>query len=238
MLLKDAIERVRDELGYWPGAMFYSGRSALAHPSEFYFLGFNPHGYKDEPDLKKEVDEWLVNPSMEVHSAFDRGWKEDGSCTLYQIAVRHLFQTLGLTNSNVPSSNLIFMSAPSEQDLMRLAEERLGLSWWALAEKCWAVHENVIATVRPKYILCLGNKTNEFVAGKLGAKKPYNHIGIYKQSGTDRRLAWATSGSRDEGEPVVFGLAHPSRKGGWVPARNSPVEWVKGVVDATNYWSK
>lgn len=150
-----------------PGKVFYSGRAAFAQSSQLYVLGANPGG-----DPINYPAETVGNHTHQVLAELPDYWSayrdeiwEGALPGTYGMAPRvlHLFHQLGLQPDLVPASNLIFVRSRREEQI----KERKA----ALAELCWAFHANVIAVLRPKVILCLGDTAGKYVRMKLGASQ-------------------------------------------------------------------
>ncbi len=134
------------------GGILYSGHETLT-PGAVYLLGFNPGGTGGK-SLGLNIDSMLSNTD---NSYLDEVWENGkGECAKgeapLQKRVQWVLESIGLNPKEVCASNLIFLQSRQANDIS-----------YALAEKCWPVHEAILNIVQPKLIIAFGNsKTSPF----------------------------------------------------------------------------
>lgn len=167
MGIEQFIQFIPSKLLAESGKVFYSGRAAFREPEPLYILGANPGGapenYKEETVgshtekvIKSLPDDW---------SAYrDEVW-ENAPPGTHGLAPRvlHLFHSLKLTPGRVPASNLVFVRSRREEDIHDRQR--------ALADICWPFHAQIIETLRPRVVLCLGATAGRYVQRKLDATR-------------------------------------------------------------------
>lgn len=190
------------------GKVFYSGRSAFAHRSPLYVLGVNPGGapenYPTETVgnhtrlvLEELPDDW---------SAYrDEVW-EGAAPGTYGMAPRvlHLLRQLTLKPDKVPATNLIFVRSRSEACIRQ--------RWTALADLCWPLHACIIATLRPRVILCLGGTVGKYACKRLAASRL---VGQFVERNNRR---WKSQVFEDASGLRIVVATHPSRADWSAPA--------------------
>jgi hypothetical protein len=129
----------------------------------------------------------------------------------HQKNVKHIMSQLGLKPKETFATNLVFVESDDIPTLKREPFFRDNV------DACWQVHKKMLAEIRPKYIVCLGNGENDS-AYSLVRKKAYdvkNEKPSDKKVGRCRAFKKFVGGFHfDEGEPldvIVVGVLHPSR---------------------------
>jgi hypothetical protein len=196
------------------GQILYSGIEML-QPGDFYFVGFNPAA----DGTNVPLDEISLN--RQNWSAYTcQCWMDRGECKLaschntgqakHQRNVQHIMKQLELAPQTTFATNLMFVESRNISEIKK--ESRSGL-----LNCCWQVHKKLLAIIRPKYIVCLGNgetdssfsSFRERAFGIKGEKLSVEKIGRY--------FAFKSFvGKFDLGEGVplqatVIGVLHPSR---------------------------
>ena len=201
-----------------PGGILYSAAKTL-RPGSLYIMGLNPGGDPENSkshNIGTSLDQLPQRTSNAyIDEAWDRGSHplEKGQAPLQKRMV-FLAQSLGCALEGVCATTLIFMQTRSARDL------QFGRD----AERCWPVHEMMLAMVRPKLILAFGNS----------AISPYGYLRQVHASATEVRFpaghgSWQckTFTTQISGATVtVIGLPHLSR---YSPLdKPGLVKWLKG----------
>jgi hypothetical protein len=160
----------------------------------------NPGG---SPDLQaadtigRQIDDVLTQTVAEWSAYCDESWlgRKAGEAT-FQKRVRHLLARLGLDPRRTPSSNLIFVRSS------RLATLDGGID--AHVTSCWKFHEQVIARLATRVVICLGVSTGEAVRQRTGADRP---IAVFEEANARR---WKSSLHCNDEGLLVASLTHPS----------------------------
>ena len=182
------------------GKVFYSGRQAFSAPSSLYVLGLNPGGDPEKlstDSIAKQAD-WVSAIAPEDWSAYrDESWQEKppGRHGM-QPRVLHLFRSIGLQPGAVPSSNLVFVRSRRERDIAS--------SFGQLADMCWPFHRFVIATLRPKVVLCFGQRAGGYIRRQTEA------IDQYACFTENNNRKWQTKAYRSAKGLKVIVTTHPS----------------------------
>jgi hypothetical protein len=200
-MIESIAAHIDRELWKESGKVFYSGRGAFSGPACVYVLGFNPGGdpaSRTDETVGGHTERVLFQAPADWSAYYDEVWKERakraGEAPL-QRRMRHLLSGLSLDPRRVPASNLIFTRSRRSA--------RLG-NTDKLIERCWPVHEAVLAMLRPKALICFGIETGELVITRLGATREFVPFKEQNDRGWQSR-AWETPTGL-----LVFGLSHPS----------------------------
>ena len=134
------------------GGILYSAAKTLG-PGKLYIMGLNPGGDPENSthNIGKSLDQL---PQRTSNAYIDEAWDnrsrkhEKGQAPL-QRRIDFLAQSFGCAIEDVCATNLIFMQTHSARDLEFNRD----------AERCWPVHEMMLAMVRPKLILAFGNSS-------------------------------------------------------------------------------
>jgi hypothetical protein len=197
------------------GQLLYSGIETL-RPGDFYFVGFNPAADGTNPILHKiQLDrrQWSAyKQQCWSHPHCNETCPKAGQAP-HQKRVRSMMSALGLIPERTFATNLIFVESRN------VAEIKKEIRMNGLFEYCWRVHEKILAVVRPKYIVCLGNgeSGSAFSLVRRRAKSIRNvipggnkvegqkHVGLKSFDGT-----FALTNAADL-DARVIGVPHPSR---------------------------
>jgi hypothetical protein len=171
-------------------------------------MGFNPGG-----DDKTSVIESLDNLTENYCSYVDECWRNccEENCQQrdhygkhrHQRNVRELAMLLGRSIRCVFAANAIFIRSKTQSDLQESPKQ--------LFEKCWPIHQRFLSIVKPRVILCLGNKEDLSAFALLRERleiKP-NQI----QSHGYVKM-FSSSITVSDGETInshIIGVRHPSR---------------------------
>ena len=183
------------------GKVFYSGRNAFSSPCPIYMLGVNPGGAPDnylEETVGIHTRSVLQEFSDDWSAYRDESW-EGAVPGTYGMAPRvlHLLQRLGMSPGSVPASNLVFVRSAREAHIKRS-------DMATMADACWPFHEKVIASLKPRVVLCFGQTAGKYVRGKLGANRV---TGQFVEQNDRRWRSESFSGARG---PNVVVVTHPS----------------------------
>jgi hypothetical protein len=208
-------ERLKDQ----SGKVFYSGRTAFSEPSDLYVLGMNPGGDPNDPnETSVRQHTKLVlngNPSWSAYS--DESWKGRPAGTFgMQPRVLHLFDRIGRDPRRTPCSNLIFVRSRRIEGLAGNITELTGV--------CWPFHQEVIARLQPRVVICLGDDAGKLVRRRLNANMV---VGEFVEN-NDRR--WASRAYKNPSGLFVLSLTHPSIAD-WTNPSSDPSGLVKEVLN-------
>jgi hypothetical protein len=135
------------------GCILYSSATTL-RPGAVYLIGLNPGldpDGLDDPDIQAHIKNL---PSKASNSYIDAEWDRGRpGQDKFQRRVVWLLQSLGYNPREVCASNLIFRRSSGEADC----------GYPETAHRCWPVHRLILRTVRPRLILCLGNRPYEYL---------------------------------------------------------------------------
>lgn len=198
--LEQAADLIPRELMEHSGKVFYSGRESFESQAMLYVLGLNPGG-KGQPTAKDSVGghtEWTLSQAPSNWSAYrDESWggKPPGTRKM-QPRILHMMRRVGLDPGQVPASNVVFLRSARGDDL--------GSSFDRLADLCWPFHDHVLKMLRPKAILCLGQKAGKYVRLRVGANE---HLATFVEANArnwESHLFGAADGTK------VIVATHPS----------------------------
>ena len=201
------------------GRVFCSGRAAFGSECDLYILGFNPGGDPNsmEESSVRAHSRYVLHDAPDLWSAYsDESWKgrPPGQHGM-QPRMLHLFERLGHDPRGVPASNLIFKRAPRAAQLEGDAR--------VIEDLCWQFHAAVLAELRPKVVLCLGNQTGERVRRRLGAD---HLVGQFVEANLRR---WMSTAHRSRSGLTVVSLTHPSIAD-WTNPASDPTPLVREVM--------
>ena len=200
------------------GAVFYSGRSAWAKPSDLYFLGLNPHG--TDHTISDSLKSSITNRSEELSAYKDEDWGKGAGKYPLQLNILHMCRVLGVDPRSLPASNLFFVGSSGFKEIRKEA--------WRLAALCMPFHEAVIKRLGVKVLICLGTFADLFLTEMFELpQKPFSEM---NNPETGHWIGWARR--RADGL-VVACLQHPSawNRPDWLQPSNDPTYWLRGVVD-------
>lgn len=182
------------------GSVFYSGRAAFGSTSPLYVLGLNPGG---SPNLQADHTvarhmEKVIRDEPDDWSAYrDESWQNRPKGTSgMQPRVLHMMRSVGLGPGEVPASNLVFQRSSRENSLQGRFDE--------MADACWRFHDEVIARLRPRVILCFGATAGAYLRRRLRAE---TQVGEFVEQNNRR---WCSRSFRGTGGVVVVVATHPS----------------------------
>lgn len=197
------------------GAVFYSGKNAFQGEKHLYILGLNPGGsdIDNKRTIESHINFVLSNPNPNWSEYKDESWglyRPKGTHGL-QPRILHLFNNIGVSPYDIPSSNLCFVRSRTENLISK------DLPYYM--EQCWKFHEKVISELGIRVVLCFGKTTGRFVCYKLAA-----HEFIESISEKNRR-AWKSSAYKNQRGQVIIIATHPSRAD-WTNPLSDPSELV------------
>ncbi len=184
------------------GQLLYSGIDTL-RPAKFYFVGFNPA--KDDSNLPLcsvplNRRRWSAyTQQCWYHPQCERTICPDFKTRPHQQRVQRIMRELGLQPEETFASNLIFVESRSAEEMCDLA----------LFEDCWRVHTKMLAVVRPKFIVCLGNG-ERLSAFSLVRKKAHRREKDRKYKNFKSFVAIFGLDDGLELTTTVVGVRHPS----------------------------
>lgn len=200
-MIEELASRIPQQLAYRSGKVFYSGRTAFSNTSPIYLLGVNPGG-SPETHVGETVGSHtysVLHTLPDDWSAYrDESWKGSTPGT-HGMAPRvlHLLQRLGLNPGSVPASNLVFVRSAREAHI-----ERAEMA--AMADACWPFHQQVIARLQPRVLVCFGQTAGNYVRRRLGAAQMIDQF-VERNNRRWRSLTFLGAG----GVKVVV-ATHPS----------------------------
>ena len=199
-MIESIAARIDPRLRKVSGKVFYSGRVAFSGTASVYVLGGNPGGdpgVKAAETVGAHTEVVLADAPAEWSAYCDESWggRRIGDAPL-QRRLQHLLSSLDLDPRRVPASNLVFTRSRRSADL------RVDID--TLIEMCWPVHQAVLATLRPKALICFGVGIGERVRRRLDARQ---HIGSFEEQNGRR---WQSHAWKTLTGLMVFGLTHPS----------------------------
>ena len=213
-MIEDFAKNIPSHLQHKSGIVFYSGRAAFSGRRELYILGLNPGG--DPIKQACETVAWhtfkVLNEKPDTWSEYsDESWGDNppGKYRM-QLRIQHLLKNLDLKPGEVPSSNIVFERSRKASDIV---------NWQQLTEACWPFHCAVIRQLQPRVILCLGEKTANFIRKKTRA---HNLIDCFVEN-NDRR--WKSICFANHEGLKVIRVAHPSRAN-WKNPKADPSDLV------------
>lgn len=195
------------------GQILYSGIDTL-RPGDFYFVGFNPAADGTNPRLC-EVPLDRQHWSAYTQQCWKHKHEESAVCSdagraPHQRRVQGIMAELGLQAEETFAANLIFVESRNTEEIKE--EIRNGLF-----ETCWQVHQKMLAVVRPKYIVCLGNGESDSAFSFVREKAADIKEEKLSKEKVGRYVAFKTFVGKfelDDGLDLaakVIGVLHPSR---------------------------
>jgi hypothetical protein len=214
-LLKEMLTHDACQLGWVP----YSGLDTLK-PGPYYFMAYNPRTDPANRPLLETTNnarDWSAYTQQCWQCPQERCEHMDAAGRLnqrepHQNRVIELAGLLGKRPECIFSANAIFVQSPKAKDLQNPE---------GLWRKCWAVHQEFLAIVRPKWIICLGNgkEQSSFQLMRQKAEKPEPKVSnpCHADRPPDYRMGKLIRACFDIGETSllenvnVLGVPHPSR---------------------------
>jgi len=184
------------------GQILYSGIDTLRR-GDFYFTGFNPAADGTNPRLCEvplDRQHWSAyTQQCWKHADCDPECDDIGNAQL-QKRVQGVMSELRLNPEQTFATNLIFVES-------RTAEE---IYDEVLFEACWSVHKKMLAEIKPKYIVCLGNgeMLSAFSLVRRKAEKTES------EARKDKFKSFVGTLHLDDGYRLtarVIGVRHPAR---------------------------
>jgi hypothetical protein len=209
LLIECLSEQIRSQ---WKGQVLYSGIDTIKR-GPFYFLGLNPRSDSanvflcDEPLNRTHWSAYTQQCWRHPDCNRDRcpGFRLDD----HQQRVQNVMRELRIEPEKTFATNFIFVES---EDTERLKKDPL---FNVYKEKCWQVNKRLLATVKPEYIICLGNDKADSAFSYLywEATRKDN----LKVQGTHRDLTYRkrfdATFTLDDGDSLrarVIGIKHPS----------------------------
>ena len=189
------------------GQFLYSGIDTLKR-GDFYFVGFNPAKDGSNPklaDVRFDRLDWSAYTQQCWYCNLSIGCGLTTDCgravrKLHQRQVVRIMDELGLRPEETFAANLVFVESRSAIEVCNDA---------FLLTSCWQVHKEMLATVRPKYIVCLG-KGNYRSAFALIRREDQEQTKVIVKSGFKKFVATFDLGDRAPLTAMVIGVRHPS----------------------------
>jgi hypothetical protein len=188
------------------GQILYSGIDTLK-PGDFYFLGFNPAKDGTNPALSAlpfDRHKWSAYVDQCWYCGSPTGCRKAGE-RLHQRQVRRTMkEDLRLIPEETFATNLIFVESHTAKEIYSES----------LREICWGVHKKLLAKIRPKCIVCLGNgeDLSAFSVLRKIAKDKTETKTQPASNGTFKGFAGTFDlGDGNPLKPKVVGVRHPSR---------------------------
>ena len=142
------------------GSVLYSGNETITS-GDWYFLGSNPGGHDDEKGLDTVENQLLKENKPE---SFNEYFEGDWTNSLHQDNIKNFFSDLNLNLKEILSTNLCFVRSPMEGKYKSLSENKTPRQQrHEDNERCWTVHEYLFSEVKPKYIICNGTTSRDFI---------------------------------------------------------------------------
>jgi hypothetical protein len=196
------------------GQILYSGIDTL-RPGKFYFIGFNPKRDGTNPILcneqldRKDWSAYTRQCWTHPHQDCPPGCRKIGNADL-QKRVQGIMSELGLRAEMTFATNLIFVES---QDTKEIKADPFFETY---LESCWRVHRKMLAEIRPKFVVCLGNgKTDSAFSFLL---KKASRIEDYREeftAGNDakyrKRFVGSLQDIATDFRPTLIGVRHPAR---------------------------
>lgn len=203
------------------GQILYSGIETLERSQpDYYFLGFNPAADGTNPTLQSLIrsEFQLCRRNWSAYTA--QCWThEAGKCPSdpcpsagrkpHQRRVQKIMRELGIRPEETLAANLIFVES---EDIKQLKTDPI---FDACAQTCWRVHEGIIAAVRPKCIVCLGNGESDSAYSFVRAR-----CKVIREKKSDEKVGSCSAFKAFHGELhlcsaepfvlTVVGVLHPS----------------------------
>lgn len=221
-MIEEFARLIPEDLRGRSGSVFYSGRRAFSRPSPLYILGLNPGG--DVDGQRSETVEWHTRKVLfelpALWSAYrDESWRGAPPGTRgMQPRVLHLLERVGLSPDEVPASNIVFSRSSRERTFKGRVNK--------VAEACWSFHQSVIASLKPKVILCFGRTAASFVCDRL---KAHSLVDEFVEENARR---WRSRTFVNAHGTSVISAAHPSIAD-WTCSATDPSRLVVRALAAT-----
>lgn len=203
-MIEELASSIPRELADVSGRVFYSGRDAFQLGRNVYLLGYNPAGDPNAlvADTVQRHTKIVLEDRPSNWSAYRdeswtsrNNWQPPGTAT-FQPVILQLIHSLGLDPGSVPSSNLVFARSARSAHLNSQTD---------LEHLCWPFHLKVIASIRPRFIICFGLNTGNIVCRLLGANKQIDRF----EEPNNRR--WMSDARISVDGRIVFTVTHPSQ---------------------------
>jgi len=142
------------------GSVLYSGDQTIKK-GDWYFLGSNPGGHDDENGIDTIENQLLkTEKPKDFNEYFEGEWTNSD----HQVNIQNFFLDLNLNLREILSTNLCFVRSPMESKYRSLSDQKTPRQQRNEDnEKCWMVHEYLLSEVKPKYIICNGTTSREFI---------------------------------------------------------------------------
>lgn len=210
------------------GSVLGASASTL-RPGRFYIIGLNPggdptmHGQTIRQSLRgpdhplgwcaHSHDCWKCDDRPTCQHLDPDGRVAEVHLRPHQRRVQAAYRALGVVPGEVLATNAIFARSTGEDTLHGTG----GLSAWGWWEKCWPVHQRMLAEVRPEWIVTLGKGYGTSAFGFLMDKAKVRRRDVRPLGNddySDARTFVGTLGLVERSLAVrVLGLPHPSYYG-------------------------
>ena len=186
------------------GQILYSGIDTLT-TGDYYFLGFNPAADGTNRILSQtalNANRWSAYIDQCWTCGEHRGCKQHRRKP-HQNRVQAIMEALEQDPWKTFASNVIFAESATARELDRAD----------LFEPCWCVHQHLLAIVKPKCIVCLGNG-EQLSAFSLVRQKAENRTQERSLGRLKSFRGTFALGPKDTLYATVVGVPHPSRWNG------------------------
>ena len=149
------------------GSVLYSGDETIKD-GDWYFLGSNPGGHDDEKGVDTVKNQLL---KFEKPKTFNEYFEGVWTNPHHQDNIKLFFDDLNLNLKEILSTNLCFVRSSEESTYTSVYEKKTPKEQRREDnEKCWKVHEYLLSEVKPKFIICNGTTSRNFIVkiGKTG----------------------------------------------------------------------
>lgn len=204
-------ERFLEPILSAPGGILYSAFDTLKR-RRFYLLGLNPGGAGGMP-IRTSI---TMLPELTDNAYLCECWASGGRTYAageapLQRRVQYLCdEHLRVPTDSVCASNLIFVQSPSDAHLSKRSEGTGRSRFLDLARICWPVHEDIVGSVDPDFLVVFGNGLlspftylKSIVPGYASERNQPSGHGGYRLKSYDAQI-----GGRQR---TVIGLPHLSR---------------------------
>jgi hypothetical protein len=210
----EIISEVKQHLGEdasKSGDVLYNGWDTLCPSNDgLYIMGFNPGG--DPAKIDESILQSLEKLEDNYCSYEDACWRKScpNDCrnenhfgqSLHQNRVKQLAKVFDYEIGEVFAANAIFIRSKTQGHLRESLD---------LFKKCWLIHKRFLSIVKPRIILCLGNKEDmsafallrEMLAIEPNQVRRCGHVKAFSS-------AIAVS-DRETINSHVIGVRHPSQ---------------------------
>ncbi len=215
-------------LGERGGALLYSGNETIAK-GDWYFLGSNPGGHNDQFNEDDKVKNQLLRTNENFNEYYDGEWISKYTGTVsqpgqqeHQINIKNLFKDIGINLKKTCSTNLCFVRSRMEHSY---AGDRTRDN-----ELCWQVHEYILSIVKPKYILCNGSTSRNFISKKLSSNSNHRKMHLQLTKQLSSTLIEGDLNLRSQNQVLKNVLLFSVPHLGYYTYYPKSAEWIKNII--------